>query len=497
MNNFNYQSGKRNSQNAGVRRRGRKQLHEIQNNFNDDIQILEVSLPKRGPVKERPIEKIDLGVKENYSPPTKAIDQCSSEVPQVNYQRDDKLEISFLEGDRAEKSLDLGWESQEIKRNILLKLATDDDYSFTKTEECFIHERAKLYVVNMFPEKHYYYIPDNAEEQPQSIDSDEEILNEGQVFFPTSYSGKRKRRSYNNFNCYVTHHKNDDLYDNSHILPKGTRLLKPPNKLVELVAQAIDGSPDGLLQVHQIYTVLQNKYPYFRFMDRMAINSWRSSIRHALYQKWFRKIHFSTESINRKGCYWTINRQFSPKTWTMPGFQNISSVYFTTDSTENCTSNFQPETQLPEVEAPGPNNSITYEQCNSSNEFQPVINMPQEYSIAIRDDQQNEDEITTLIKDPDPILIPWSSESVTSVGHIENAALLSKDSQMSQLPISFQMNTVIDCEEMLNASPDTWLQQCSGSSDWPQNVDDASLCYPYTQQILLATFPLATSLANT
>ena len=37
----------------------------------------------------------------------------------------------------------------------------------------------------------------------------------------------------------------------------GSRLIKPPNKLVELVAQAVDGSPDGLLQVQQIYTYLQ------------------------------------------------------------------------------------------------------------------------------------------------------------------------------------------------------------------------------------------------
>ena len=37
----------------------------------------------------------------------------------------------------------------------------------------------------------------------------------------------------------------------------GTRLLKPQTKLVELVAQAINGSPDGLLQVQQIYTFLQ------------------------------------------------------------------------------------------------------------------------------------------------------------------------------------------------------------------------------------------------
>lgn len=41
----------------------------------------------------------------------------------------------------------------------------------------------------------------------------------------------------------------------AHVL--GTKLLKPPRKLVELVAEAIDQSPDGLLQVQQIYAVLQ------------------------------------------------------------------------------------------------------------------------------------------------------------------------------------------------------------------------------------------------
>ena len=37
----------------------------------------------------------------------------------------------------------------------------------------------------------------------------------------------------------------------------GTKLLKPGYKLVELVAQAISDSPDGMLQVQQVYTVLQ------------------------------------------------------------------------------------------------------------------------------------------------------------------------------------------------------------------------------------------------
>ena len=37
----------------------------------------------------------------------------------------------------------------------------------------------------------------------------------------------------------------------------GVHLLKPSVKLVELVAQAINDSPDALLQVQQVYTVVQ------------------------------------------------------------------------------------------------------------------------------------------------------------------------------------------------------------------------------------------------
>lgn len=40
-------------------------------------------------------------------------------------------------------------------------------------------------------------------------------------------------------------------------LVKGTRLLRPSGKLVQLVAQVLQESPDGLLQVPQIYAALQ------------------------------------------------------------------------------------------------------------------------------------------------------------------------------------------------------------------------------------------------
>lgn len=37
----------------------------------------------------------------------------------------------------------------------------------------------------------------------------------------------------------------------------GTKLIKPRRKLVELVAEIIYNSPDGVLQVQQIYSALQ------------------------------------------------------------------------------------------------------------------------------------------------------------------------------------------------------------------------------------------------
>ena len=41
-----------------------------------------------------------------------------------------------------------------------------------------------------------------------------------------------------------------------HYLLIGTQLFKPNQKLVELVALAIDESPDGLLQVQQVYNYI-------------------------------------------------------------------------------------------------------------------------------------------------------------------------------------------------------------------------------------------------
>ncbi|XP_060599562.1 uncharacterized protein LOC132753137 [Ruditapes philippinarum] len=198
------------------------------------------------------------------------------------------------------------------KKSIKAKLLIRKEHLLTQEEEQDIHTRADLYAITTIPDTKYCILPSEDcvpravfryEDPPESI-------------YPPAR--KKRRRNYGNTSCYVTFHNEEDMFDNTKMLPIGTRLVKPPTKLVELVAQAISGSPDGLLQVQQIYTFLQNKYPFFRYMDRVAINSWRSSIRHALYQKWFRKIRFDSSFISSKGCYWAINNKSNPKEWSLP-----------------------------------------------------------------------------------------------------------------------------------------------------------------------------------
>ncbi|XP_033752233.1 uncharacterized protein LOC117336015 [Pecten maximus] len=197
---------------------------------------------------------------------------------------------------------------EERRKSIRDKLERGQEYLFTKLEERDIHERAEFYSMSVSPDEDYYIPPE--EQNPDSII----LTTNGCSRHSRTYQlpKKRKRRNYMSDSVFLTYHTESDPYDNSHKLPIGSKLIRPPDKLVELVGQAIDGSPDGLLQVPQIYTVVQNRYPYFRYMDRAALGSWRSSIRHALYQKWFRKIRFGTHAINTKGCYWANNHTYVP-----------------------------------------------------------------------------------------------------------------------------------------------------------------------------------------
>lgn len=90
----------------------------------------------------------------------------------------------------------------------------------------------------------------------------------------------------------------------SNVTDTGTSGQKPKSTLIQLVLEAVFESPDCMLQVGQVYTVLQKKYPYFQHLKRSPLLSWKSSVRHALYQKWFCKVTFLSEFINCHGNYW-------------------------------------------------------------------------------------------------------------------------------------------------------------------------------------------------
>ncbi|XP_049514221.1 uncharacterized protein LOC125941278 [Dermacentor silvarum] len=93
-------------------------------------------------------------------------------------------------------------------------------------------------------------------------------------------------------------------------LPVGTVVRRPSVKLVQLVAQAIHESPHRVLRVSHVYAALQNRYPYYRIQDKNAISSWKSSVRHALFQKWFMKFRPTSalyETFRPRSFFWGLN----------------------------------------------------------------------------------------------------------------------------------------------------------------------------------------------
>lgn len=106
------------------------------------------------------------------------------------------------------------------------------------------------------------------------------------------------------------------------LLPPGTVVRKPSEKLVQLIAQAIYDSPCKLLRVSHVYVALQKRYPYFMYLEKKALNSWKSSVRHALFQKWFTKLRPKStafQSGREKSCFWGLNFNNRPREWSMPG----------------------------------------------------------------------------------------------------------------------------------------------------------------------------------
>ncbi|KAH7971305.1 hypothetical protein HPB49_021265 [Dermacentor silvarum] len=96
----------------------------------------------------------------------------------------------------------------------------------------------------------------------------------------------------------------------SSLLPVGTVVRRPSVKLVQLVAQAIHESPHRVLRVTHVYAALQNRYPYYWLQDKKGISSWKSSVRHALFQKWFMKLRPTSgmyETIRPRSFFWGLN----------------------------------------------------------------------------------------------------------------------------------------------------------------------------------------------
>ncbi|KAH7932027.1 hypothetical protein HPB51_029575 [Rhipicephalus microplus] len=105
----------------------------------------------------------------------------------------------------------------------------------------------------------------------------------------------------------------------SSLLPGGTVVRRPSTKLVRLVAQAIHESPHRVLRVTHVYAALQSKYPYYKLLDKGGINSWKSSVRHALFQKWFVKVCPTSicENVRHRSYFWGLNYYLSPREWVM------------------------------------------------------------------------------------------------------------------------------------------------------------------------------------
>ncbi|XP_049514389.1 uncharacterized protein LOC119432521 [Dermacentor silvarum] len=107
----------------------------------------------------------------------------------------------------------------------------------------------------------------------------------------------------------------------SSLLPLGTVVRRPSVKLVQLVAQAIHESPHRVLRVTHVYAALQNRYPFYMLQDKKRIRSWKSSVRHALFQKWFMKLRPTSgiyETVQPRSFFWGLNYSNRPHDWQMP-----------------------------------------------------------------------------------------------------------------------------------------------------------------------------------
>ncbi|XP_041365712.1 uncharacterized protein LOC121380801 [Gigantopelta aegis] len=352
-------------------------------------------------------EKEDTGIGLNGSPRTEKSRQSKYEKSG----KCSKRKTSFVQRKQKPKEtavtgLDIS-DVEKQRTSIHQKLTSLVNPVFTEEEECDVSERADEYSSTILPHKHYFLLKENLKEAgARNLETLTEVTDF--VFSNHLMVQKKRRRSYSNIDRFVTHHTDDNYSDKTQILPEGTKLLKPPSKLVELVAQSIDESPDGMLQVQQIYTVLQNRFPYFRYMDKSAISSWRSSVRHALYQKWFQKIKFSLESINSKGCFWSMNYSLSASDWAISQSPACRLKNFPVPSIDPKLTDSDVEEQTESMSESNTDHGYQSE----TEDMKDVIQIANEYGVTISEPGQDAREehlphlnIPSPVKDPDPMLI--------------------------------------------------------------------------------------------
>lgn len=92
----------------------------------------------------------------------------------------------------------------------------------------------------------------------------------------------------------------------SHLVDSDNIYRKPNISYAELIAEAIDSSPEGMLTLKDIYSAISSKYPYYS----MTKNGWQNSIRHNLsLNKAFFKVPRAVSNPG-KGAYWKMNHEY-------------------------------------------------------------------------------------------------------------------------------------------------------------------------------------------
>jgi hypothetical protein len=79
------------------------------------------------------------------------------------------------------------------------------------------------------------------------------------------------------------------------------QLQRPPSNYVVLIHEAISSSPTGQMNLQQIYSYIEKKYPFYKF--KVGTNGWQSSVRHNLGQH----EAFGKGDKEGKGFNWLIN----------------------------------------------------------------------------------------------------------------------------------------------------------------------------------------------